>query len=150
MHFVNGSCHLADDNDQVARPANPRPTNTRPSRGVICSSQDRHNLWIKETKQANTLAYIDTNVPERNRPTGHSRSRTNVDLTKIYYPKFTNMVGSGHRPAEHVAARHSARCSGPTINIENVTHNWCRHQWARPHRVWGSRHWRHCIFTDES
>ena len=36
---VDGSCHLNDDNDQVARPANWRPTNTGP-----CSSQDWHNL----------------------------------------------------------------------------------------------------------
>ena len=31
------------------------------------------------------------------------------------------MVEPGHRPAQRVAARHTARCSGPTINIENVT-----------------------------
>ena len=41
---VDGSCHLADDNDQVVRPANRRPTNTGPGSGIICSSQFRHNL----------------------------------------------------------------------------------------------------------
>ena len=41
------------------------------------------------------------------------------------YPKYTiqnlPMVEPGHRPAQLVAARYTARCSGPTINIENVT-----------------------------
>ena len=41
---IDGSCHLADDNDQVARTAKRRPTNTGPNRGVTCNSQDRHNL----------------------------------------------------------------------------------------------------------
>ena len=35
---VNSNSHLADDNDQVVRPAHRRPTNTGPSRGVIHSS----------------------------------------------------------------------------------------------------------------
>ena len=50
-----------------------------------------------------------------------NRNSTNVDLSKIYYAKFTNMVGPGHQSAQHVAARHTAWCSGQNINIENVT-----------------------------
>ena len=73
----------------------------------------------KRNKQINTLAHTDANEP--NRPTGHSRSRTNVDLSN-YTIQNLPMVELGHWPAQRVAARQPDRCSGPTINIENVTY----------------------------
>ena len=32
------------------------------------------------------------------------------------------MVGPGYRPAQHVAARDTVRCPGPTTTLKNVTH----------------------------
>ena len=71
--LVDGGCHLAHDFNQVARPAaEDRRPNTLSSKGVICI----------ETKQVNTQAYIEADAPEPSRPTGPSRSCTNVDLLK--------------------------------------------------------------------
>ena len=77
---ADGSCYLAD-NDKVVRPANRWPTNTGPSRGVIWSSQDQHNLKINKTKQVNSRIYIDANAVELSRPAELRRSCTSIDLS---------------------------------------------------------------------
>ena len=44
-----------------------------------------------------------------------------------------------------LAADYRSRC--PRLNLD---HRWRRHVCGRTHRRWDLRHWRHCVFSDES
>ena len=41
--------------------------------------------------------------------------------------------------------RRPARC--PRLTVD---HRQCRHVWGRTHRIWNLRHWRQCVFSEES
>ena len=97
------------------------------------SPKDFHTPGKTILAEHNACWYVS--VKSQVKSPAHSLHQTSP-VSDYYYLVSSHGGYHSHRPAW---------CPRP-----NLVHHRRRRQWARRHRVWDIRHWRHCIFTDES